>query len=77
MLELSRFQSGEMAISKEIVSVKKIMSEIEESFEVYSEDMDVEFILTEKAAHIPHFYSNESSEDLTRFEFTLHNIFQI
>ncbi len=60
MLELSRLQSGEMAILKEVVSGRKIMSEIEEYFEVFSEDMDEEFIITEKALNIPNFYSNEN-----------------
>ncbi|HBJ1651976.1 MULTISPECIES: HAMP domain-containing sensor histidine kinase [Clostridium] len=60
MLELSRLQSGEMAILKEVVSGRKIMSEIEEYFEVFSEDMDKEFIITEKALNIPNFYSNEN-----------------
>ncbi|HBJ2622484.1 TPA: HAMP domain-containing histidine kinase [Clostridium botulinum] len=60
MLELSRLQSGEMAILKEVVSERKIMSEIEEYFEVFSEDMDEEFIITEKALNIPNFYSNEN-----------------
>ena len=49
MLELSRLQSGEMAILKEVVSGKKIMTEIEEYFEVFAEDMEAEFILTEDA----------------------------
>ncbi|AJF29861.1 hypothetical protein ST12_09215 [Clostridium botulinum] len=60
MLELSRLQSGEMAILKEVVSGRKIMSEIEEYFEVFSEDMDEEFIITEKALNIPNFFSNEN-----------------
>lgn len=60
MLELSRLQSGEMAILKEVVSGKKIMTEIEEYFEVFAEDMDAEFILTEDVLNIPDFYSNES-----------------
>lgn len=60
MLELSRLQSGEMAILKEVVSGRKIMSEIEEYFEVFSEDVDEEFIITEKALNIPNFYSNEN-----------------
>ncbi len=60
MLELSRLQSGEMAILKEVVSGRKIMSEIKEYFEVFSEDMDEEFIITEKALNIPNFYSNEN-----------------
>lgn len=60
MLELSRLQSGEMAILKEVVSGKKIMTEIEEYFEVFAEDMEAEFILTEDALNIPDFYSNES-----------------
>ena len=49
-----------MAILKEVVSGKKIMTEIEEYFEVFAEDMDAEFILTEDALNIPDFYSNES-----------------
>ncbi len=60
MLELSRLQSGEMAISKEYVSGRKVMSEIGEYFEVFAEDIDSEFILTEETLNIPDFYSNES-----------------
>ena len=60
MLELSRLQSGEMAISKEFVNGKKVMSEINEYFEVFSEDVESEFIITENALNIPDFYSNES-----------------
>ncbi|MDO5518022.1 MAG: HAMP domain-containing sensor histidine kinase [Clostridium sp.] len=60
MLELSRLQSGEMAISKENVNGKKVMNEINEYFEVFSEDAESEFIITENALNIPDFYSNES-----------------
>lgn len=59
MLELSRLQSGEMAISKEYVNGKEIMDEINEYFEVFSEDTDIEFIVTENALSIPDFYSNK------------------
>lgn len=60
MLELSRLQSGEMAISKEMVNGKKLISDVMEYFEIYSEDMDVKFVLTENILNIPDFYSNES-----------------
>ena len=36
------------------------MSEIGEYFEVFAEDIDSEFILTEETLNIPDFYSNES-----------------
>lgn len=36
------------------------MSEINEYFEVFSEDVESEFIITENALNIPDFYSNES-----------------
>ncbi|NME82682.1 HAMP domain-containing sensor histidine kinase [Clostridium sp. SM-530-WT-3G] len=59
MLELSRLQSGEMAIAKEYVNGKEIMNEINEYFEVFSEDTDIKFMITEKALSIPDFYSNK------------------
>lgn len=60
MLELSRLQSGEMAISKSMVNGKKLISEIVEYFEIFAEEIGVKFILTENALNLPDFYSNES-----------------
>lgn len=60
MLELSRLQSGEMSICKDIVNGKKLINEVGEYFEVFSEEMNVKFILTENVLNIPDFYSNES-----------------
>ncbi|MGN0143955.1 MAG: ATP-binding protein [Clostridium sp.] len=60
MLELSRLQSGEMAISKKKINGRKLMNEIGEYFEVFSEATNAEFILTENAINIPDFYSNEN-----------------
>ena len=60
MLELSRLQSGEMSIHKDMVNGKKLISEIGEYFEVFSEETNVEFILTENVLNLPNFYSNES-----------------
>lgn len=60
MLELSRLQSGEMAISKDMVNGKRLIREVREYFEVFSEDTDTEFILTKNALNIPDFYSNEN-----------------
>ena len=59
-LELSRLQSGEMAISKSMVRGKKLISEIAEYFEIFAEDLDVKFILMENVLNLPDFYSNES-----------------
>jgi signal transduction histidine kinase len=60
MLELSRLQSGEMAISKSMVSGKKIISEIVEYFDIFAEDTGIKFLLSESLDYIPDFYSNES-----------------
>ena len=60
MLELSRLQSGEMAISKSMVRGKKLISEIAEYFEIFAEGLDVKFILMENVLNLPDFYSNES-----------------
>ena len=60
ILELSRLQSGEMAISKSIVNGKKLISEIAEYFEIFAEEVGVKFILTENVLNLPDFYSNES-----------------
>jgi signal transduction histidine kinase len=60
MLELSRLQSGEMSITKSLINGKKLIIEIAEYFEIFSEDMNINFILTDKVLNIPDFYSNES-----------------
>lgn len=60
MLELARLQSGEMAISKCIVNGKKLIGEIREYFEIFAEDIQINFIVTENVLNIPDFYSNES-----------------
>lgn len=60
MLELSRLQSGEMAISKSTVNGKKLISEVAEYFEIFAEDLGIKFVLTENTLSIPDFYSNES-----------------
>jgi signal transduction histidine kinase len=60
MLELSRLQSGEMAIGKNIVNGKKLINEITEYFEIFAEDLNIRFIVTENALNIPDFYSNEN-----------------
>lgn len=60
MLELSRLQSGEIAISKSMVSGKKLITEVVEYFDIFAEDLGVRFILTENILNLPDFYSNES-----------------
>lgn len=59
MFELSRLQSGEMAISKTMVDGERLISEIGEYFEIFAEDLSIKFILTENILNIPDFYSNE------------------
>lgn len=60
MLELSRLQSGEMTINKSLISGKKLINEIAEYFEIFAEDLNINFILTENVLNLPDFYSNES-----------------
>ena len=60
MLELSRLQSEQMSISKSMVSSKKFINEIAEYFEIFAEDLDINFIITENVLNLPDFYSNES-----------------
>lgn len=60
MLELSRLQSGNVALEKSYVNVDDIISEVIEKFEVIAQDLDIEFITPKYADCIPKVYTNSN-----------------
>ena len=44
MLELSRLQSGNIAIEKSVVNIEELLKDVVEEFEIKADDLDIEFI---------------------------------
>lgn len=60
MLELSRLQSGNVALEKTYVSISNIVNEVIEKFEIMADDLDIDFIIPKKLEDIPNVYTNSN-----------------
>jgi signal transduction histidine kinase len=60
MLELSRLQSGNVALEKSLVNVEKMILEAVEEFEVMADDLEVTFNTPKNLKHIPDVFTNKN-----------------
>ena len=59
MLELSRLQSGNIAIEKSVVNIEELLKDVVEEFEIKADDLDIEFI-TPKNIKNTRVYTNKN-----------------
>lgn len=59
MLDLSRLQSSEEVLAKEQLDGKELIQEVADYFEIFAEDTNIIFKVTENALNIPDCYSNK------------------
>lgn len=58
MLELSRLQSGNIALEKSVVRIDDILAEVIDKFEVMANDLEIEFVTPEFLEDAPLLYTN-------------------
>lgn len=59
LLELSRLQSGKMALKKAVIDPTQLLKKAIEPFSIVAEDMDIRLHVEESIKDIPDVYSNE------------------
>ena len=60
MLELSRLQSGNVCLEKEILDIKPIILDTIEKFQVIAEDLDINFVAKFELENLPNVFSNKN-----------------
>jgi signal transduction histidine kinase len=60
MLELSRLQSGNVALEKSFVSIEEIIHEVVDEFEVRADDLDINFNASNNLKDIPMLVTNKN-----------------
>lgn len=59
MLELSRLQSGNLALEKSYVSIKEIIFEVEDEFKIRADDLDINFNIPENIEELSSVFTNK------------------